>query len=145
MSLAIGMGLVLFSLVVLALPFLKNSASRRSQDPIRVLQERRDAIYQEARILQSDLALGHVSQGEYVERLREYRIQAAELLRQEDNTRELDSSLEEEIRGLRDALRPVEEGTTCPNCGVRAGARMGECPECGAELPETISEVSDGT
>lgn len=141
MSLAIGIGLALFSLMVLAVPFLRVSTSRRVQDPVRELQKRREAIYQEARVLQSDLALGHLSQEEYVERLREYRIQAAELLRQEDNSRELDSSLEEEIRGLRDVPGPVEEVVTCPNCGARVDEGVGECPECGAEITEAISEV----
>lgn len=139
MSLAIGIGLALFSLMVLAVPFLRGSAARRSQDTVRGLQKRREAIYQEARILQSDLALGHLSQEEYEVRLREYRIQAAELLRQEDNSRELERGLEEEIRGLRDA--PKEEVITCPNCGARVDEGVGECSECGAEITETISEA----
>ncbi len=141
MSLAIGIGLALFSLMVLALPFLRGFTARRSQDPVRELQEQREAIYQEARILQSDLALGHLSQEEYEKRLREYRIQAAELLRQEDNSRELDSSLEEEILGLRDTPGALEEVVTCPNCGARVDDEAGECSECGAEITETISEA----
>ena len=141
MSLAIGIGLALFSLMVLAVPFFRGSTARRFQDTVRELQKQREAIYQEARILQSDLALGHLSQEEYEGRLREYRIQAAELLRQEDDSRELDSSLEEEIRGLRDVPGPVEEVITCPNCGASVGEGVGECPECGAEITETISEA----
>jgi DNA-directed RNA polymerase subunit RPC12/RpoP len=139
MSLAIGIGLALFSLVVLAVPFLRGSPARRFQDTVSGLQKRREAIYQEARVLQSDLALGHLSQEEYEERLREYRIQAAELLRQEDNSRELGISLEEEIRDLRDA--PKEEVIECPNCGARVDEGVSECPECGAEITEAISEA----
>ena len=139
MSLAIGIGLALFSLVVLAVPFLRGSTARRFQDPVSGLQKRREAIYQEARVLQSDLALGHLSQESYEERLREYRIQAAELLRQEDDSRELGSSLEEEIRDLRDA--PKEEVIECPNCGARVDEGVSECPECGAEITEVISEA----
>ena len=139
MSLAIGIGLALFSLMVLASPFLRGSTARRFHGPVSGLQKRREAIYQEVRVLQSDLALGDLSQESYEERLREYRIQAAELLRQEDNSRELDISLEKEILGLRDA--PKEGEITCPNCGISVDTGVSECPECGAKITEVISEA----
>ena len=65
------------------------------------LREKRISIYQEIRTLENDLNLGQVPPEEYEKRLRDYRLRAAELMMQEEELKQIDFDLEEEITLLR--------------------------------------------
>ena len=98
MGLIIGILLGLFSLVILALPFLRRERvggihTGNSGD----LKERRISIYQEIRALENDLNLGQVSPDDYEKRLQDYRLRAAKLLMEEEELKQIDFDLEEEI------------------------------------------------
>ena len=98
MGLAIGILLGLFSLVVLALPFLrKERVGGLNARNARSLREERISIYQEIITLENDLNLGQVSPEDYEKRLQDYRLRAAELLMEEEELTQIDFELEEEI------------------------------------------------
>ena len=101
MGLTIGILLGLFSLVVLALPFLrKERAGGLHTDNTGTagdLREKRISIYHEIRTLENDLNLGQVSPQDYERRLQDYRLRAAKLLMEEEEMQQVDLELEEEI------------------------------------------------
>ncbi len=98
MALIIGILLGLLSLVVLALPFLrKERVGGLRSGNAGSLREKRIAIYQEIRTLENDLNLGQVPPEEYEQRLRDYRLRAAELLMEEEELKQIDFDLEQEI------------------------------------------------
>ena len=98
MGLIIGILLGLFSLVILALPFLRKERVRGLDTPNSGdLREKRISIYQEIRTLENDLNLGQVSPEDYEKRLQDYRLRAAELLMEEEELDQIDLDLEEEI------------------------------------------------
>ncbi len=98
MGLIIGILLGLISLVVLALPFFrKERVGGRNAGNAGGLREQRISIYQEIRTLENDLNLGQVPQEEYEQRLRDYRLRAAELMMEEEELKQIDFDLEEEI------------------------------------------------
>ena len=98
MGLTIGIFLGLFSLVVLALPFLrKERAGGLHTGNTGDLREKRISIYHEIRTLENDLNLGQVSPQDYERRLQDYRLRAAKLLMEEEEMQQIDLELEEEI------------------------------------------------
>ena len=98
MALIIGILLGLLSLVVLALPFFrKERVGGPRAGNAGGLREQRISIYQEIRTLENDLNLGQVPPEEYEKRLRDYRLRAAELLMEEEELKQIDFDLEEEI------------------------------------------------
>ncbi len=102
MGLIIGILLGLFSLVVLAIPFLrKDRAGGLDARNPGSLREKRISIYQEIRALENDLNLGQVSPEDYEKRLQDYRLRAAELLMEEEKLTQIDFELEEEINRRR--------------------------------------------
>lgn len=102
MPLLIGIVLALISLVVLVWPFLnRQNATHDDDDPVVEFRRRREAVYEEARVLHNDHLLGDVPLLEYEPRFQAHRVQAAELLRDEERLQELDGRLEEDILQLR--------------------------------------------
>ncbi len=98
MGLIIGILLGLFSLVILALPFLRRErAGGLRTGNAGSLREKRVSIYHEIRTLENDLNLGQVSPEDYEKRLQDYRLRAAELLMEEEELEQIDLDLEEEI------------------------------------------------
>lgn len=98
MGLTIGILLGLFSLVILAIPFLRRErvGGLRTGNP-GSLREKRVSIYHEIRTLENDLNLGQVSPEDYEKRLHDYRLRAAKLLMEEEELKQIDLDLEEEI------------------------------------------------
>ena len=98
MGLIISILLGLFCLVVLAIPFLRRERAGRLDTPNSGdLREKRISIYQEIRTLENDLNLGQVSPQDYEKRLQDYRLRAAKLLMEEEELKQIDLDLEEEI------------------------------------------------
>jgi hypothetical protein len=102
----IGLVLVAICLYVVMLPFLRrrNFAGVPSE-PTEALRVERHHLYEQMRALALEHELGHISREEYVSQLQEYRVRAAELLRQEDLlSREmaaLDKQAEKRIQSYR--------------------------------------------
>ena len=98
MGLTIGILLGLFCLVILAIPFLrKERVGRLNARNPGDLREKRISIYQEIRTLENDLNLGQVSPEDYEKRLQDYRLRAAKLLMEEEELKQIDLDLEDEI------------------------------------------------
>ena len=94
-------------MLVLVWPFLKRgNAAHNDDDPIIEIRKRREAVYEEARILHNDHLLGDVPLVEYEPRAQAYRIRAAELLRDEERLHDLGRRLEEDILDLRRKAGP---------------------------------------
>ena len=108
MAVLVGLLLALVCIGVLTLPFLRSVRQGQvllSQDPVEEVLARREAVYEEIRILQLDYELGNIGEKEYQTRLQGYRMQAASFLQKQEDLetelRRLDQELEEEILEVR--------------------------------------------
>lgn len=95
MEIGIGILLAIISIIVLGSPFFRNGRiDNISEDFEKDLVTQRLAIYQNIEVLENDFRLEHITENEYVERLNDYRLQSAELLRKEDKVLEMDKLIE---------------------------------------------------
>jgi rubrerythrin len=141
MTWLIGALLAAAALAVVALPFLHRRSPRGAPpDAVEEVQAKRQAIYREAQVLHNDWTVGQVTDQEYRERLRAHRIQAALLLREEEQLLEIEERLEEEVLALR-GNTPLDVAAggdlACPNCGRLLANGVSECPACGAKVTES--------
>ncbi|PZC50473.1 MAG: hypothetical protein DK304_000900 [Chloroflexi bacterium] len=98
MEIGIGILLGLLSIIVLGVPFLRNGKiDNDSGDIAKDLRTERLAIYQNIKVLENDFRLKHITENEYLDRLNDYRFQAADLLRKEDKVLEMDDLIEKAI------------------------------------------------
>ena len=139
MALLVGALLAVFSIAIVAYPFLKSRFRPGSGDPRPGAASAADLgnIYDSIRTLQLEYQLGQVPEHLYREQLRDYRLQAATALRQrmEEQASDPDWLLEQEVLTARAALRADKGGPwPCPNCRSLPGPGLRVCPECGAEL-----------
>ncbi len=103
LGIAIGVLLALLAIGVVVYPFVR---SRRSQRPFQSasagMAQPEEAALDEIRTLQLERELGRLDEEEYQARLRDYRVRAASLLREEDlKLQETDAELEAEILAAR--------------------------------------------
>lgn len=140
MALLVGAALAVFSVAILAYPFLKSrmGSGTSSLEPTgSAAISELEPIYDAIRTLQLEYQLGRVPDYLYREQLQGYRIQAAVLLRQQATERSSgpDWLLEQEVLLARAALRQTGGGPRpCPNCRSFASPELVLCPECGAAL-----------
>lgn len=133
----IGLALGALSLGLVAYPFFRRRGVPLDYtDPILELQRRRQAIYQEVRLLENDYALGNVPPAEHQERLQGYRLDAAKLLYQEERLIALGQLLEREILQARKAAQPAGPAALCPDCGHAVESAARQCPVCGSLITE---------
>ena len=115
MAVLIAALLAVFVVAVIPYPFMKGRLRSRSapvsDSSVDAGRGGREQIYESIRTLQLEYELGSIEEGEYKNRLRAYRLQAASALReQEEMESELDQALEEEI-GVARATRRGERGS----------------------------------
>ena len=92
-----------------------------------------ESIYEAIRTLQLERELGSVPEGLYREQLNSYRLQAAMILREQEEAQVIsgDAALEEEIRLARAGLaRIAHEESLCPNCARPTSQAGDNYPEC---------------
>ncbi len=142
MAWAIGLALAALCLWAVGHPLLRKRSgmSQDYTDPIMELEQQRKGIYQEAKTLHNDYVLGDVPVADYQERLKEYRLQAAQLLYHQERLQEMDQRLEAEILSRRSAAEPSVETTKCPECGSPTTDGMNQCSSCGAMLSGMAQE-----
>lgn len=104
MPLLAGIVLAWISVLILVWPFLRRENTAHDDDPIVELRRRREAVYEEVRVLHNDHLLGDIPLADYEPRLHVHRVKAAELLRDEERLQELDARLEEDILELRQTI-----------------------------------------
>ena len=141
MTLLVGAVLAVFSIAIIAYPFLKSRLRAGSGDgrPSADSATELGNIYDAIRTLQLEHQLGHVTDNLYREHLRDYRLQAAATLRQrmENRAGAPDWLLEQEVLAARTVLRAASGGPMpCPNCRSLPGPGLRVCPECGNELED---------
>jgi hypothetical protein len=146
MTLLIGAVLALFSIAIVAYPFLKSRLRAGSGDGRSGAESATELgnIYDAIRTLQLEYQLGQVPDNLYRGHLREYRLQAAVTLRQrmKDQASAPDWLLEQEVLAARAVLRAANGGPRpCPSCRSLPGPGLGVCPECGAELGDPSPET----
>ena len=104
MAYLVALLMVLASLLLVSLPFVRRRARTSAADPLEELRRRRLALYEEMRSLRLDYELGRLSGQEYVEKTGECRRRAALLLRQEEI---LSRAMEELARRAEKAVEAV--------------------------------------
>jgi hypothetical protein len=137
MGLVLGAALALFSVAIVAFPFLKSRLRNWGEGPVVAAGQEApeiESIYEAIRILRLEHELGQVPDQLYREQLQGYRLQAATALRQRVKEREGDPewALEQEVLAARTALRGAGGvSRPCPSCGAAPLPGGGSCPECG--------------
>ena len=139
MTLLVGAVLAVFSIAVVAYPFLKSRLRAGSGDGRPGTDSATDLanIYDAIRTLQLEYQLGQVPDNLYRGHLRDYRLQAAASLRQRmmERASAPDWLLEQEVQAARAVLRVTNGGPRpCPSCRSLPGPGLRVCPECGTEL-----------
>ena len=128
------------------------SSSLDSLKDVKWLQQQ---VYDEIKTLILDHDLGNIPPEEYDEKLGAYRIQAADLLRQEEqflqDLKYVEEEIEDRVLALRISWGAVNGLTTCGECGRERDVNTALCPRCespsedGAGLtedPHTEEETS---
>ena len=144
MTLVVGALLALFSIAIVAYPFLKSrmrAGGSQESAITSVAPPELEPIYDAIRTLQLEYQLGKVPENLYREQLTGYRVQAASVLRQRDQEREgaPEWVLEQEVLVSRAALRGTVGGPRpCPNCRSLVSPKLAACPECGATLESRV-------
>tara|TARA_B100000315_G_scaffold187800_1_gene177460 strand:+ start:4098 stop:4544 length:447 start_codon:yes stop_codon:yes gene_type:complete len=147
MGLVVGAALALFSVAIVAFPFLKSRLRTWVEGPTVAASPEApelESIYEAIRTLRLEHELGQVPEQLYREQLQGYRVQAATALRQRAREQDDDPewSLEQEVLAARAALRGAGGvSTPCPSCGADSVPGDGGCPECGAK-PDTPGPAS---
>ena len=112
--------IVVLSLVVLAYPFLARRSGHEGLDDAaeelaQRLRRSRDRVYEEIRALQQEYFLGNLTEGEYQEQLQAARMEAAELMREQQQVQqtltEIDAIVEAEMRRAEDLDDPDDDDT----------------------------------
>lgn len=145
MTLLIGAVLAVFSIAIVAYPFLKARLRAGSGDgrPGTDSATELGNIYDAIRTLQLEYQLGQVPDNLHREHLRDYRLQAAAALRQrmKDLASAPDWLLEQEVLAARAVLLATNGGPRpCPSCRSLPGPGLRVCPECGTELGDQSRE-----
>jgi len=142
MALLVGAALAVFSIAILAYPFLKSRLGPGTSAPVptgSTAISELEPIYDAIRTLQLEYQLGRVPGYLYREQLQGYRLQAAVILRQRlaDRSGSPDWLLEQEVLVTRATLRQTGGGPRpCPNCRSLASPEFVVCPECGTTLKQ---------
>lgn len=137
MAIAFGLVLALFSIFILVLPFIRGQRRGPQTSIPEALEEgrqRREAIYEEIKALRLEYELGRIDEDEYKRQHRTLRLQAANLIRDEElaenDISRLQQTLEEEIIAFRRSQGSAETGSRCLECGKTAAPGAELCSEC---------------
>ena len=144
MAFLIGGLLAILVIGVALYPFLKPlsrpATSSALDSAARVGRGGREAIYEEIKTLQLEYELGSIEEGEYQERLRVYRLEAAAALRDQERL----EGLQEDILAAR-AMPGVERGSaTCRSCGRPLAQEDRVCGHCGAKPVHGTAGYGEG-
>ena len=105
-----------------------------SLDSLKGVQWQQQQVYDEIKTLILDHDLGNVPPEEYDEKLGAYRLQAAELLRQEElllhEVKYLEKEIEDRVLALRMSWGTVNGVTPCDRCGGERDVNAALCPRC---------------
>lgn len=149
MSLAILLGLlvVLVAVAFVLYPLLRPALGRAGppdEPPTEDdLAARRLQLYREIVDLDFDLQVGKLSPTDYQQLRAELLRQAADLLREQDQSEAaLDQAIEAEVTAIRRA-RAARRATACWRCGRPFGAEDAFCGRCGT--PRAADAVPAGT
>ena len=134
----LGFLLALASIALLARPFLRRpqpaSLPSSSLDSLKNVQWQQQQVYDEIKTLILDHDLGNIPSQEYDEKLGAYRLQAADLLRQEEQllheVRYLEEEIENRVLALRMSWGTVRGVTACGECGEERDVNAALCPRC---------------
>lgn len=147
----LGFLLALASIALLVRPFLRQmqaaSMPSSSLDSLKNVQWQKQQLYDEIKTLILDHDLGNIPGEEYAEKLGAYRLQAAELLRQEEQllneVKYLEKEIEDRVLALRISWGTVQGVTTCGECGGERDVNAALCPRCAFASEDGASLAGD--
>lgn len=138
LALLVGGLIALVCLAVVCAPFLRSRRPERDQPST----DGADAVHawavEELRALETERAVGDISEEESLKRRQELRLAAARSLRDQaaaspEPAQVDDEALEAEVMAVRQAK---SRRLVCPLCGASVAAGASECQRCGAKLSQ---------
>jgi hypothetical protein len=153
MAYFLGLILALVSIALLARPLLRRqqatSGPALSLESLEDVQWRHQQVYDEMQTLILDYELGNIPSDEYEEKLGGYRLQAADLLRQQDQLLHglisLEHEMEDTVLSLRMSRGTVKGVTVCGRCGGEMDIDAVLCPRCELASEEEVGHEGDST
>lgn len=138
LALLIGGLIALVCLAVVCAPFLRSRRSEREEQSTGGAGAVHAWAVEELRALETERAVGDISEEEFLKRRQELRLAAARSLRDQaaashDRARADDEALEAEVMAVRQAR---SRRLLCPLCGAPVTAGASECKRCGAKLSQ---------
>lgn len=124
-------------------------ALEESEERAVALRQRKEDIYAAIKEMDFDFEMGKISEEDHEDLKSQYKARAIEILKELDTKEEVDEvddSIEEEVRRLREKRkeegkkekRADSEGTGkinfCPECGSKAAPDSKFCRDCGVQL-----------
>ena len=142
MAYFLGLLLALVSIALLARPILRReqttSGHSESMEFLEDVQWLHQQVYDEIRTLILDHELGNIPSEEYEDKLGNYRLRAADLLRQQanilDTLTSLENEMEDTVLALRMSWGTVKRVSACGGCGGERDLDAVLCPRC--EIPQ---------
>ena len=163
LAILMGSALAVFSLVMVAYSFFRDSSTNPAQANVRSSGTVKptgedgvglDSIYDSINTLDLEYQLGNLPEEQYREQLRAYRLEAAAIIKAQLEHGEAPPELllEQEVMAARAEIRSAESASEahpelaegwqdCPHCDApipaAIGLSNGACPHCGAHLSES--------
>ncbi len=144
MLVLIALLLALIPAVAVLYPFLRRrSASRAAVDEGSTeaeLVRRWDSALSGLKSAELEHAIGNLAETDYRSLREQYMTEAALVMKamdlEQEQERDLLSSVRREVRSVRIRAVGPDEPTACPACAAPVEANAGECPECGRPLDD---------
>ncbi len=143
--------LALLCVIAVLYPFLRREGTEfvGEDNPENAVEDAGlESVLDSIRTLRLERQLNRVTEEAYEEQLREYRLEAASLLRRRDRALEsgAERNLERSVLLARlDANGVAGDGPVCAACGTPMPLESESCPACGGQPSHAGTDASEAT